>query len=269
MTADPAPIQIPSPLSQDALLLQDAFPLLAFPLRVDGFYASLIRHASSVETGMGGRLLYLGELDENGRALMVASNIAGAASLAVTADPVAQKQSIHEGVADFLVNSLDEALRILKNEIRKGEPVAVCIAAPRATIEQEMLERGVLPDFVRDPGGAGRADNALDFGAGIKSVPSLALPKDQSIVTWSVEEGPAQWLPRLDAIATECIASDESTPAQISRRWLRLAPRYLGRLARNVRLLRCSTAAANSIAERMNVASASGEIAVRVRIEVV
>ena len=66
-----------------------------------------------------------------GRALLLAGNIAGAASLAVTADAAAQKQSIRDGVADFLVNSLDEALRILKNEVRKREPVAVCVAPIR------------------------------------------------------------------------------------------------------------------------------------------
>ena len=76
---------------------------------------------------------------------MVAGNIAGAASLAATADPVAQKQAIREGVVNFLVTSLDEALRILKNEIRKRETVAVCVAASPQAVAAEMLERGVLP----------------------------------------------------------------------------------------------------------------------------
>jgi hypothetical protein len=55
----------------------------------------------------------------------------------------------------------------------------------------------------------------------------------------------------------------------MARRWLRLAPRYLGRLARNMRVLRCSTPAANAIAERMRAGVQCGEIAVPVRIEVV
>ncbi len=46
------------------------------------------------------------------------------------------------------MTSLDEALRILKNEIRKRETVAVCVAAAPETVEREMLERGVLPDLL-------------------------------------------------------------------------------------------------------------------------
>jgi hypothetical protein len=254
------PVQLPNPLSQNA------FPHLAFPLRVDGFYASLMRHVPSVEAGLGGRLLYVGELDEDGRALMVAANIAGAASLAATADSVAQKQAIHDGVADFLVNSLDEALRILKNEIRKREPAAVCVAAAPEAVEQEMVERGVLPDFVRDFGLAGVLDLTAAFDGNPVLIGPLAHSKDQALVAWSVDEAPAQWLPRLDAIAMECLTSDEDPAAQIARRWLRLAPRYLGRLARNVRVLRCAPARTGAIAERLRAAEQSGQIAVPVRI---
>src|SRR6202021_1354622 len=115
---------------------------LAFPILVDRFYASLIRHAPSAEAGLGGRLLYVGELNTHSRLLMAAANIAGAASLAATADPAAGKQATRDGIADFLVTDLDEAHRILKNQIRKREPVAVCVASSPESIEEEMLERG-------------------------------------------------------------------------------------------------------------------------------
>jgi hypothetical protein len=261
---DPALDPNPDPLGSP----HPASPL-AFLLLVERFYASLMRHAPSAEAGLGGRLLYVGEMDEAGRALMVATNIAGAASLAVTADPVAQKQSIRDGVADFLVTTLDEALRILKNEIRKREPVAVCVAAQPTVIEQEMFERGVLPDVVRDFGLAGTADRAVGFGGSPIRVGPLARVEDEWLLTWSVDEAPAQWLPRLDAIATECLAANESVAAQIARRWLQLAPRYLGRFARNVRVLRCSRAGAEVIAQRMPTGAESGEIPVPVRIDFV
>jgi urocanate hydratase len=128
--------------------------LPGFLLNVERFYASLISasHPGSEpegEPGLGGQLFYAGELDPVGRALMVAANIAGAASLAATPDLDAQKQAVRDGVADFLVISLDEALRILKNQIRKRETVAVCVGAAPAAVNWEMLERGVLPDLVR------------------------------------------------------------------------------------------------------------------------
>src|SRR5512140_2673187 len=92
-------------------------------------YGGLMKCASGVEDlNLGGRLLYVGELDEPGSALTVASNIAGGATLAASAQPAALRQALREGVIDFLVNSLDEALRILKNEVRKREPVAVAVS---------------------------------------------------------------------------------------------------------------------------------------------
>lgn len=244
-------------------------PLFRFPLKVDRFYASLMRHAPSAEDGLGGRLLCVGELDEAARALIVAANISGAASLAATTNPVAQKQAIREGVADFLVTNLDEALRILKNQIRKREPVAVCVAAEPAIIEQEMGERGVLPDLVCGLGSGRETDRAVNDGGSPIPIAPLAPAQNEAGLTWSVDEAPAQWLPRLDALAMDCLAMDKSASAQVAHRWLRLAPRYLGRLARNTRVLRCSTPAAHAITERMHASVESGEIPVAVRIEIV
>jgi hypothetical protein len=246
-----------------------AHPLFTFPLKVDRFYASLMRHAPSGEAGLGGRLLYAGELGEEASALIVAANIAGSASLAATSEPGAGKQAIRDGVADFLVTTLDEALRILKNQVRKREPVAVCVAAEPATIEQEMLERGVLPDLVRDVELGAATDRGADYGGSAIFIAPLSPAQNESIVTWSVDEAPTKWLPRLDAIALECLAPEESASAPLAHRWLRFAPRYLGRLARNVRVLRCSTLTAHTIAERMHASIDSGKIPITVRIEIV
>src|ERR1700726_5021742 len=92
-----------------------------FALRTFSLYTRLITSSGSAfqsptEPSLGGKLLYVGELDEDGCALVIASNIAGSASLSAIANPAAQKQAIRDGVIDFLVTSLDEALRILKNE---------------------------------------------------------------------------------------------------------------------------------------------------------
>jgi hypothetical protein len=58
-------------------------------------------------------------------------------------------------------------------------------------------------------------------------------PSEGVLVSWSVSTGAAQWLPKLDALALECLAPG----ADAARRWLRQAPRYLGRLAQSTRLL--------------------------------
>ena len=87
-----------------------------FALRVLSFYARLMPADAqgSTDPQLGGSLLYAGEPDDDGRALIVASNIAGAASLCATADEHAQKQAVHDGIVDCLVTSLDEALRIAR-----------------------------------------------------------------------------------------------------------------------------------------------------------
>ena len=144
-------------------------PPFSFAFQVESLYAALLQTASpalSSEPGLGGKLLYAGELDEAGLALMAAGNIAGAATLASTADPATQKQAIRTGVVDFLVTSLDEALRVLKNEIRKREPVAVCVAVAPEAVEREMLERGVLPDLLASETSARRGMSATPLRMG-------------------------------------------------------------------------------------------------------
>jgi urocanate hydratase len=239
-----------------------------FTLQVERFYASLIAGADSDsgwEPGLGGRLLYAGELDGEGRALLVAGNIAGAASLVATADAAAQKQAIRDGVADFLVTSLDEALRILKNEIRKRAAVAVCIALAPEIVEREMLERGVLPDLLRADVAAGQ-ENASFLVLGAREVKAFPLAESQALLAWRVAAAPAHWLPRLDAIALACLSLESSQAASAARRWLRLAPRYLGRLAQGVRVLSCEPGTAREFVARIQRAADGGEIGVEVRI---
>ena len=254
-------------------LTHDPIPpaALDFTLQVERLYAALIHTAKTSaaaepalneEPGLGGKLLYAAELAPHGRALLVAGNIAGAASLAATADPASGKQAIRDGVADFLVNSLDEALRILKNEIRKRETVAVCIAAAPEAVEREMLERGVLPDLLP----------LIDFpvsqplGQGVPRIQLSPAMSNQVLVAWSVPNAPAQWLPRLDALFIDCFRTTASTEGYAARRWLRLAPRYLGRLAHDVRVLHCQPDVAKEFVSRTQSAVDRGEVAVDVRI---
>jgi hypothetical protein len=243
---------------------------LHFTLQVERLYVALIRAAGNpqdAEPSLGGNLLYAGELEPHGRALLVAGNIAGAASLAATADSAAGKRAIRDGVADFLVNSLDEALRILKNEIRKREAVAVCIAAAPESVEHEMLERGVLPDLLA-PLSFGPSSPSHSFGLTAGRIELPSAPDSQALVIWSVETAPALWLPKLDALAIEFLQGGTSPTVAAARRWLRLAPRYLGRLAGNFRVLRCPPETANEFLLRVQSAINQKQIGVDVRISV-
>ncbi len=224
-------------------------------------YASLLQTPfADPEAGLGGKFFYAGELDGDGRALVVAANIAGAASLVATADRAAQKQAIRLGVADFLVNSLDEALRILKNQLRKRETVAVCLGLAPEDVEREIEERGVLPDLLRRDVHIAPYRDAILLQEGESG--EIDFKKAPALVTWSVASDQAKWLPKLDAIALECLNAD----VWAARRWLRLAPRYLGRLAHGLRLLDCNREFAARFSEQVRQRADCGEIPVGIEI---
>ncbi|MGA2809390.1 MAG: hypothetical protein ABSE87_14775 [Terracidiphilus sp.] len=236
-----------------------------FIFLVERFYAGLTPPADAVdvEFGLGGNLLYAGELDSGASALVMAANIAGAASLTATADQAVQKQAVRDGVVDFLVNSVDEALRILKNEIRKRQMVAVCVGLAPETVEREMVERGVQPDLLR-PDAPDAPERTLFLDQGARTVEFTAPPEDLALLTFHVTSAPAIWMPKLDAIAIACLREDPSPDAWAVRRWLLLGARYMGRQAQNVRVVNCSPQSARLFLARVQLAVERGEIGVPV-----
>ncbi len=258
-------------------------PLLAFDptsatsdrlqLEACGLYCALIRDVAGASIGdqereptLGGKLLYAGELDPHGRAMVIAGNVSGCATLAATAELTAQKLVIREGVVDFVVTSLDEALRILKNEIRKCATVAVCVGAAPAGVELEMIERGVLPDLLFE-GSAGERRDVPEFGRGFGSgfgsgsrkVELTAPDADLAFVTWQAAQAAARWMPKLDAIAMDCLSADRG-----AQRWIRLSPLYCGRSAQARRVLYCERDSARQIIGRFEAHVKDGEIGTEV-----
>lgn len=240
----------------------------SFPATVDRLYAGLISFAKThpeagPEPGLGGSLLYAGELDAAGSALATAGNIAGAASLAALADAARQRQAVRDGVVDFLVTTLDEALRILKNSIRKRETVAVCVAQAAAEVEREMAELGVLPDLL-PPGMPAGPDGCVFLEQGARQVTPVSASGEQTVLTWSVAEEPLRWMARLDEVARACLEASAGSERWAALRWLQLSPRYLGRTARGMRLLRCETEVARRFQEQVRQQVSEGTIAVPV-----
>ncbi len=242
----------------------------SFSLEVFKFYFGLMQ-ATEADSGLapeqetrpepslGGKLLWAGELDSAGRALVVAGNVAGTATLTATSDVDAQKQAVRDGIVDFLVTSLDEALRILKNEIRKRQTAAVCVGAAPELIEREMQERGVQPDLFRE--GVIAASERPAVNREPNELDSMSM---EALVIWRVDVAPAQWLPTLDAIALDCLEAED----RIERRWIRLAPRFVGRSGHGVRLLIGNSEFAASFVERVREQVRLGEIAFEGQIRV-
>ncbi len=85
-----------------------------------------------------------------GGAQPLAATMTGAAFLGIDVDPERIKKRLKSGYCDFMVTSLDEALRILKNAVRKKENVSVGLVGNCADIIPELAERGVVPDILTD-----------------------------------------------------------------------------------------------------------------------
>ncbi|UWZ83873.1 hypothetical protein [Occallatibacter riparius] len=208
-------------------------PALQAELQAVYAYYAVLASDLDPESGLGGKLLYAGELDQEGARLVRAANIAGAASLSAASDTQAQRSAIRDGIVDFLVTSLDEALRILKNELRKHNGVSVAVSASHAQLVAEMTERGVLPDLLRE------SDAVAAFvSQGAQLVHATAPPVGHSLVT---AQSPSA---ELEQRALALIPAGDHA----ARRWLRLAHRYLGPQARRIRSVPCDSSIAAELA---------------------
>lgn len=99
---------------------------------------------------LSGKLIVSGGMGGMGGAQPLAAAMTGAAFLGIEVDPERIKKRLKTGYCDFLVTTLDEALRILKNAVRKKENVSVGLVGNCADIIPELAERGVVPDILTD-----------------------------------------------------------------------------------------------------------------------
>ena len=175
---------------------------------------------------LGGKLLLRSQLDADGIAVVVGASIAGAASLCVDADADRLREGLRDGFVDFVVATLDESLRILKNEIRLARAIAVGVTGdPQAAIDA-MIDRGLQPDLLSAVQER-QANVFLERGA--LSLP-LQIPVEAELllVGWSAAEDPARTMRNIAELASASLDPARADTAA-RRRWLAQSPRYLGR----------------------------------------
>lgn len=216
-------------------------------------FVALMASVADPSSDLGGALLLYAGLDAEGTAVVVASNIAGAASLGLEPDAGRAKAALRAGVCDFVVNSLDEALRILKNEIRQRRAVSVVLTAERDAAVAEIVERGVQPEILAFP-----VPELQERGAGL-----LAAAKDDGLlpIAWSVERESPRWLPVIDKLAVSSLASRDSRV-----RWIESAPRYLGRAHAGQRYLRMAESELGTFVAAVRAAIRKGAVPERVKL---
>jgi hypothetical protein len=197
-----------------------------------------------VRPDWGGALVISCGLGPQGAPLAMAANMAGAACLSIEENPDLLKAALRSGSCDFIVNTLDEALRAMKNEVRKHLPISVGLRGEPDIMLHECLDRGVQPELVIDLAEEPatrqsiiqqmRSHGAmqLDF---LESTPGEDIVSAAAILSaflekqqWTLRSFPANdaiALRTFDARALDLLAKEET----LRRQWLRLASRIVQR----------------------------------------
>lgn len=160
---------------------------------------------------------------EEAAAFAMATLAAGGAVLWTCPDETSFRASGLDGLSDFQVNTLGEALRILKNEIRKGLPVSVAVLDADRTVWDEAITRGLQPDAVMADSEDAAAASVLVARGAEWLQPSPAT----EIVTLTAQS----WreLRILDADLLKNLEACNEVQKRVAERWLRAAPRLFPR----------------------------------------
>lgn len=177
---------------------------------------------------LAGHLVACVGFGQQGAELALATTIAGGAFLGIDSSEHL-KAAVRNGSCDFMVNTLDESLRVLKNELRKQKALSVGLLGDASTILPAMIDRGVQPDMIADTSSlenetaSGMQRDALlqfvERGARNLNTQAekFARPADQIEVVWTADT--ITDLKRMDTLALEQLPPDDI----IRQRWLRQA----------------------------------------------
>ena len=113
-------------------------------------FAAAARKHFGANADLSGKLVVTGGMGGMGGAQPLAATLNGAAFLGIEVDPERIKKRLKTGYCDVMVNNLDEALRILKNAVRKREATSVGLVGNCADLIPELAKRGVVPDLLTD-----------------------------------------------------------------------------------------------------------------------
>jgi hypothetical protein len=226
---------------------------------------------------LAGRLLLIDGLADEGDALLLAASIAGAASLVLETETEAVRHCVRNGIVDFAVTTLAEALRILKNELRKQQPIAVLLEREPADALAEMVERGAQPDMLRWPAPKPALKTCIevlrDRGSRPLAAPieTPAPPVDSDSdgrespveVCWRAAEGGSAVLRQLDLLAGQILPAND-----IERQnWIARAPRYLPRALRLERSVAMNDRERSAFMAAVEERAQQGTLATRVEID--
>lgn len=156
----------------------------------------------------------------------------GGACLSLLAGASEARAAAKTGATDFTVDTLSEALRILKNELRQRRPIGVGLVGDAEAVAAEMQRRGVQPDILSCPDATPTWTPFLLRGAVLLD-PVLRRGQARMCQGWALESQDAESATARragDALLLAASSStDQDAEANIARQWLQLAPRLFPR----------------------------------------
>ena len=221
------------------------------------------RFPDTAANGLAGLLLLCEGFSLQGAEAALATLISGGTFLGIDPSTEHLKAAVRNGSCDFMVNTLDESLRVLKNELRKKKALSVGLLGEAAAILPATVERGVQPNLVADTSDSESArlglpalNTLIERGAVLIDIEAASDSLDGGFfeVIWTAASLPD--LRRMDELALQLLPADDS----IRRRWLQHAPGYFHRQRPLQRVLGMHAEEVPRLAEAFKNAVAAGEI---------
>lgn len=119
---------------------------------LQGTYLSFVEAGKKAfgTADLTGRFILTGGMGGMSGAQPLAGKMAKAVILVVEVERQRIERKIKEGYCDYICDTLDEALNMVKTFTEKGEPASIGLVGNCADIYPELLKRGVIPDIVTD-----------------------------------------------------------------------------------------------------------------------
>ncbi|MFC5732059.1 urocanate hydratase [Cytobacillus gottheilii] len=119
---------------------------------LQGTYLSFVEAGKKVfgTSDLRGKFILTGGMGGMSGAQPLAGKMAGAVILVVEVDRKRIDRKIAEGYCDYLAESVDEALKLVKEHCERQQPASIGLVGNCVDVHRELLNRKVIPDIVTD-----------------------------------------------------------------------------------------------------------------------
>jgi len=118
---------------------------------LQGTYETLSAAARKHFRGtLRGRLVLTAGLGGMGGAQPLAVTMNEGVAIVVEVDPARIRRRLVTGYVDTMTESLDDALRLADEAMKKGAPLSIALLGNAADVVPEFLKRGIVPDVLTD-----------------------------------------------------------------------------------------------------------------------